>query len=168
MVCDVILSFRSPFDTCKQVQSGTFTMSAAVEACDPSGYPTSMTASFPLPIQKAVSLKPPHIVQAIIFLAPLSFNQVLEEDRQVNRLEDSIYLWKEVCSNPLLARANIILFLNKMDILQKTLAAGIKVSTYVPSYGNTPNDVENVTKYFKEKFRAYHVCQLAFFCVDMN
>ncbi|KAG1792338.1 G-protein alpha subunit [Suillus plorans] len=95
-------------------------------------------------------------VQAIIFLAPLSFNQVLEEDRQVNRLEDSIYLWKEVCSNPLLARANIILFLNKMDILQKTLAAGIKVATYVPSYGSTPNDVENVTKYFKEKFRAYH------------
>ncbi|KAG1771924.1 guanine nucleotide binding protein, alpha subunit, partial [Suillus placidus] len=39
-------------------------------------------------------------VQAIIFLAPLSFNQVLEEDRQVNRLEDSIYLWKEVCSRP--------------------------------------------------------------------
>lgn len=97
------------------------------------------------------------VVQAIIFLAPLSFNQVLEEDRQVNRLEDSIYLWKEVCSNPLLARANIILFLNKMDILQKTLAAGIKVATYVPSYGSTPNDVENVTKYFKEKFRAYHV-----------
>jgi guanine nucleotide-binding protein subunit alpha len=106
---------------------------------------------------KALILTPP-IVQAIIFLAPLSFNQVLEEDRQVNRLEDSIYLWKEVCSNPLLARANIILFLNKMDILQKTLAAGIKVATYVPSYGNTPNDVENVTKYFKEKFRAYHVC----------
>ncbi|OAX37975.1 G-alpha-domain-containing protein [Rhizopogon vinicolor AM-OR11-026] len=95
-------------------------------------------------------------VQAIIFLAPLSFNQVLEEDKQVNRLEDSIYLWKEVCRNPLLARANIILFFNKMDILKKTLESGIMVQTYVPSYGRTPNDVENVTRYFKEKFRAYH------------
>jgi guanine nucleotide-binding protein subunit alpha len=75
----------------------------------------------------------------------------------VNRLEDSIYLWKEVCRNPLLARANIILFFNKMDILKKTLESGIMVQTYVPSYGRIPNDVENVTKYFKEKFRAYHV-----------
>ena len=97
------------------------------------------------------------VVQAIIFLAPLAFNQVLEEDKQVNRLEDSIYLWKEVCRNPLLARANIILFFNKMDILKKTLQSGVRVETYVPSYGSTPNDVENVTKYFKEKFRAYHV-----------
>ncbi|KAG2129410.1 guanine nucleotide binding protein, alpha subunit, partial [Suillus bovinus] len=87
--------------------------------------------------------------EAIIFLAPLSFNQVLEEDRQANRLvEDSIYLWNEVCSNPLLARANIILFLNKIDILQKTLAAVIKLATYVPSFGSTPNDLENLTKYF--------------------
>ncbi|KAJ8597202.1 G-protein alpha subunit [Rhizopogon salebrosus TDB-379] len=95
-------------------------------------------------------------VQAIIFLAPLSFNQVLDEDKQVNRLEDSIYLWKEVCKNPLLARANIILFFNKMDILKKTLESGIRVETYVPSYGKNPNDVDNVTKYFKDKFRAYH------------
>ncbi|KAH7907599.1 guanine nucleotide binding protein, alpha subunit [Hygrophoropsis aurantiaca] len=95
-------------------------------------------------------------VQAIIFLAPLAFNQVLDEDRQVNRLEDSIFLWKEVCSNPLLARANIILFLNKMDILAATLAAGIRVAEYVPSYGDGSNDVASVTKYFREKFRAYH------------
>jgi hypothetical protein len=95
-------------------------------------------------------------VQAIIFLAPLVFNQVLDEDRTVNRLEDSISLWKEVCSNPLLARANLILFLNKMDILQSTLGAGIRVATYVPSYGTQPNEVESVVKYFREKFRAYH------------
>jgi len=94
-------------------------------------------------------------VQAIIFLAPLAFNQVLEEDFRVNRLEDSIYLWKEICSNPLLANSTLILFLNKMDILEANLNAGISVQKYVPSYGDAPNDVEHVTKYFKEKFRAY-------------
>ena len=75
-----------------------------------------------------------HSVQAIIFLAPLAFNQVLEEDPRVNRLvhitptkvscipyssipykqEDSIYLWKEICSNTLLSRSTLILFLNKV------------------------------------------------------
>jgi guanine nucleotide-binding protein subunit alpha len=94
-------------------------------------------------------------VQAIIFLAPLAFNQVLEEDPRVNRLEDSICLWKDVCSNALLARSTLILFLNKMDILEGNLRAGISVQKFVPSYGDAPNDLEHVTKYFKEKFRAY-------------
>ncbi|KAF9232386.1 guanine nucleotide binding protein, alpha subunit [Melanogaster broomeanus] len=106
-------------------------------------------------------------VQAIIFLAPLVFNQVLDEDRMVNRLVRRLHLlWKEVCSNQLLARANVILFLNKMDILQSTLGAGIRVATYVPSYGAQPNEVESVVKYFREKFRAYHVhvCYCACLC----
>lgn len=95
-------------------------------------------------------------VQAIIFLAPLAFNLMLEEDPKVNRLEDSIMLWKEICGNALLSKTTLILFLNKMDILQATLAAGIRVSKYVPSYGDQPNDVQHVTKYFRDKFRGYH------------
>ncbi|KAI0795968.1 G-protein alpha subunit [Abortiporus biennis] len=95
-------------------------------------------------------------VQAIIFLAPLAFNLMLEEDPKVNRLEDSISLWREICSNPLLSKTTLILFLNKMDILQATLAAGIRVQKYVPSYGDQPNDVQHVVKYFRDKFRGYH------------
>ncbi|OSC97274.1 G-protein alpha subunit [Trametes coccinea BRFM310] len=95
-------------------------------------------------------------VQAIIFLAPLAFNLTLDEDPKVNRLEDSIMLWREVCQNALLAKTTLILFLNKMDILQATLAAGIRVVKYVPSYGDQPNDVQHVTKYFRDKFRGYH------------
>ncbi|PCH39013.1 G-protein alpha subunit [Wolfiporia cocos MD-104 SS10] len=95
-------------------------------------------------------------VQAIIFLAPLAFNLMLEEDPKVNRLEDSITLWKEICQNKLLSKTTLILFLNKMDILQATLAAGIRVNKYVPSYGDQPNDVAHVTKYFRDKFRGYH------------
>ncbi|KAI0073919.1 G-protein alpha subunit [Panus rudis PR-1116 ss-1] len=95
-------------------------------------------------------------VQAIIFLAPLAFNLMLEEDPKVNRLEDSISLWREICKNPLLAKTTLILFLNKMDILQATLAAGIRVQKYVPSYGDQPNDVQHVVKYFRDKFRGYH------------
>lgn len=34
----------------------------------------------------------------------------------------------------------------QMDILQATLAANIRVVKYVPSYGEQPNDVQNVTK----------------------
>lgn len=95
-------------------------------------------------------------VQAILFLAPLVFNQMLEEDPRINRLEDSLMAWRELCANPLLANCNIILFFNKKDILKANLDAGVPVNRYVPSFGNTPNDVANVTKYFRDRFRAYH------------
>lgn len=36
----------------------------------------------------------------------------------MNRLEDSLLLWKSVVSNKLLAHVSIILFLNKVDLLQ--------------------------------------------------
>ena len=83
---------------------------------------------------------------AIIFLAPINcFDQKLAEDGKTNRLEDSFQLWKMICSSKLLARTQIILFLNKCDLLEKKLASGVKVSRYVPSFGDRRNDAATVT-----------------------
>jgi guanine nucleotide-binding protein alpha-1 subunit len=44
---------------------------------------------------------------AVIFLAPLSaFDQKLAEDRSINRLEDSLLLWKSICASKLLANVS--------------------------------------------------------------
>ena len=86
------------------------------------------------------------LVHAIIFLAPLTFNLTLEEDPSVNRIEDSIMIWKAICSNKLLERTAIILFLNKMDVLAATLGSGLRVKDYVTSYGDLPNDVPSVSR----------------------
>ncbi|KAJ7128961.1 guanine nucleotide binding protein, alpha subunit [Mycena crocata] len=92
-------------------------------------------------------------VDAIIFLAPLScFDQVLAEDEAVNRLEDSILLWKAIVSSPLLKDTSLILFLNKCDILRAKLASGQKFSEYVVSYGDRANDFEHTSQYMKKKF----------------
>ncbi|EGO29187.1 hypothetical protein SERLADRAFT_445016 [Serpula lacrymans var. lacrymans S7.9] len=96
-------------------------------------------------------------VDAIIFLAPISgFDQVLAEDRSVNRLEDSVLLWKAVCSNKLLANVELVLFLNKCDILDAKLKAGVRLSRYVRSFSDRPNDLETASKYFRSKFSAIH------------
>ncbi|RDB29275.1 Guanine nucleotide-binding protein alpha-4 subunit [Hypsizygus marmoreus] len=96
-------------------------------------------------------------VTAIIFLAPISaFDQVLTEDPRVNRLEDSLLLWKAVVSNKLLANVNIVLFLNKCDLLQAKLEAGVRLNQHMVSYGDRPNDYESVSKYFRHKFGALH------------
>ncbi|KAJ7229568.1 G-protein alpha subunit [Mycena haematopus] len=95
-------------------------------------------------------------VQAIIFLAPLAFWQSLDEDSKVNRVQDSLELWREIVGSPLLAKTAFILLFNKKDVLQAHIAAGVMVRKYVPSFGDRPNDVASVTKYFRDKFSAYH------------
>ena len=80
-------------------------------------------------------------VDAIIFLAPIScFDQVLVEDHTVNRLEDTVLLWKSLCGNPLLKGCNLILFMNKTDLMAKKLQAGVRLARYIPSYGTRAND----------------------------
>lgn len=96
-------------------------------------------------------------MDAIIFLAPIScFDQVLAEDPSVNRLEDSILLWKSVISNPLLKNTEIVLFLNKVDIFKAKLAAGVSFRYYVISYGDRPNNFPCASKYLMKKFAGVH------------
>ena len=86
-------------------------------------------------------------MDGIIFLAPISsFNERLREDRRVNRLEDTYMLWQTLCSLQMLSKTQIILFLNKCDLLEQKLRAGVKVRTYVPSFGDRSNDVDTVKK----------------------
>ncbi|KAJ7752197.1 guanine nucleotide binding protein, alpha subunit [Mycena maculata] len=94
-------------------------------------------------------------INAIIFIAPISaFDQVLAEDPRVNRLEDSFLLWQAVVSNRLFARVGMILLLNKCDLLQAKLDAGVRFNQHVLSYGDRPNDYESVSRYLSNKFRA--------------
>ncbi|KAJ7602960.1 heterotrimeric G protein alpha subunit [Mycena polygramma] len=90
----------------------------------------------------------------IIFLCPVScFDERLDEDSRVNRLEDSTLLWRSICSSKLLTKTQLILFLNKCDLLKRKLKRGIKVKTYLPSYGDRPNEVMPVVKYLREKYK---------------
>ena len=50
-------------------------------------------------------------INSIIFLAPVScFDQRLAEDSSVNRLEDSLLIWKYICNSKLLANIQLILY----------------------------------------------------------
>ncbi|KIK70160.1 hypothetical protein GYMLUDRAFT_34639 [Collybiopsis luxurians FD-317 M1] len=92
-------------------------------------------------------------MDAIIFLVPISaFDQVLAEAPKVNRLEDSVLLWTSIVSNKILQHTDLILFLNKCDLMTAKLASGIKLKDYVVSYGNRPNDFDNTANYLRKKF----------------
>ncbi|KAF8144347.1 G-alpha-domain-containing protein [Mycena galopus ATCC 62051] len=93
-------------------------------------------------------------VNAIIFLAPIScFDERLAEDPSVNRLEDTLLLWRAVVSSPLLKKTTMIVFLNKCDLLKRKLQSGIQVNKFLISFGTRENEVGVVVKYLKDKFK---------------
>lgn len=51
-----------------------------------------------------------------------------------------------ICSNKLLANVDLVLFLNKCDILDRKLKSGIRLAKYVRSYQDRPNDSDTVQK----------------------
>ncbi|KAI8971334.1 G-alpha-domain-containing protein [Trametes punicea] len=94
---------------------------------------------------------------AILFLAPIScFDELLQEDRRVNRLEDSFLLWKAIVQSKLLANCIIVLFLNKYDLLEKKLRSGIQVKKYLPSFGDRENSAPVLAQYLHQKFKDQH------------
>jgi hypothetical protein len=53
-------------------------------------------------------------INSIIFLAPVScFDQRLAEDASVNRLEDSLLIWKHICNSKLLLNIQLILYVTR-------------------------------------------------------
>jgi len=92
-------------------------------------------------------------VQAIIFLAPISaFDQMLAENATVNRLADSFGLFAKICKERTLRESNIVLFLNKVDLLRAKLAAGVRFNKYVVRYGDRPNTFDSICTYIKSQF----------------
>ena len=65
-------------------------------------------------------------------------------------------LWRLVCSSKLLQNTQMILFLNKYDLLEKKLAAGVKVNRYLPSFAERENSAPVLAKYLHQKFRDQH------------
>ncbi|KAI0296518.1 G-alpha-domain-containing protein [Multifurca ochricompacta] len=93
-------------------------------------------------------------VKAIIFLAPISvFDEKLEGEAGGNRLEDSIKFWTTICKSKLLTKVQLILFLNKCDILERKLVRGVPLRRYIPTYGDRANDMPTASKYLRKQFQ---------------
>uniref|UniRef100_A0A671K272 Guanine nucleotide-binding protein G(s) subunit alpha n=1 Tax=Sinocyclocheilus anshuiensis TaxID=1608454 RepID=A0A671K272_9TELE len=72
-----------------------------------------------------------------------SYNMVLREDNQTNRLQEALNLFKNIWNNRWLRTISVILFLNKQDLLaEKVLAGKSKIEDYFPEFARytTPDD----------------------------
>ena len=89
-------------------------------------------------------------VTAILFLASTSeFDQKLLEDKRVNRLEESRNIFDTIVNHRTFADVSIILFLNKMDLLEdKVTRKKVDISGYFPEFSEDPELVrKHVNKF---------------------
>jgi guanine nucleotide-binding protein subunit alpha, other len=69
-------------------------------------------------------------------------------------MEEALNLFDEIANSYYFTRASIILFLNKVDLLQEKVLSGIsRISTYYPDYTGDPRDVVAGQRFFFEKFK---------------
>ncbi|XP_044251713.1 G protein alpha q subunit-like [Drosophila takahashii] len=91
-------------------------------------------------------------VTSIIFLAALSeYDQVLMESENDNRMLESKALFGTIITFEWFQRASIILFLNKMDVLEEKIMSSHLVD-YFPEYDGPQQDATAAQEYILQMF----------------
>lgn len=92
-------------------------------------------------------------VTSILFLVSSSeFDQVLMEDRQTNRLTESLNIFGTIVNNRVFSKVSIILFLNKTDLLEEKVKT-VAIKDYFPEYEGDPHSLDDVQKFLVTCFR---------------
>ncbi|XP_063151234.1 guanine nucleotide-binding protein subunit alpha-14-like [Candoia aspera] len=92
-------------------------------------------------------------VTSIIFLVALSeYDQVLAESHNENRLEESKALFKTVITYPWFQNSSVILFLNKIDLLEEKIMYSHLV-TYFPQFPGPKQDVKAAREFILDLYK---------------
>lgn len=93
------------------------------------------------------------VITAIIFCASLNeYDQVLREDNDTNRMEESIALFKEIATSPFFKGIPMFLLLTKLDLfLEKIRRIDLTVCRAFKNYEGG-NDQAKALEFIKNKF----------------
>ncbi|XP_010191846.1 PREDICTED: guanine nucleotide-binding protein subunit alpha-13, partial [Mesitornis unicolor] len=92
-------------------------------------------------------------VTSILFLVSSSeFDQVLMEDRETNRLTESLNIFETIVNNRVFSNVSIILFLNKTDLLEEKVQK-VSIKDYFPEFAGDPHCLTDVQKFLVDCFR---------------
>jgi len=91
-------------------------------------------------------------VNAVVYLVGLSgYNQCLYEDSTVNRMQESLKLFKQVVSNPIFKHTPIFVFLNKKDLFEQMIKKS-SLKTCFPEYQGRDGDFYHALLYIQNAF----------------
>ncbi|KAM3852482.1 guanine nucleotide-binding protein subunit alpha-15-like isoform 1-T1 [Vipera latastei] len=91
-------------------------------------------------------------VIALIYLASLSeYDQSLEENNTENRMRESLDLFRTILELPWFWNTSIILFLNKVDILEEKILTS-DLAAYFPAFPGPKRDVHAAKRFILEMY----------------
>ncbi|XP_034278580.1 guanine nucleotide-binding protein subunit alpha-15 isoform X2 [Pantherophis guttatus] len=98
-------------------------------------------------------------VIALIYLASLSeYDQSLEENNSENRMRESLDLFRTILELPWFWNTSIILFLNKVDILEEKILTS-DLAAYFPTFPGPKRDVHAAKRFIFEMYDdIFHQC----------
>ena len=87
----------------------------------------------------------------LIFLTAISeYDQVIDEDKTTNRIEESLKLFNTILNYPVFMDKDVIVFLNKNDLLeQKIQERRSLLSDHFPEFTGDNHNVNEVRKFFQ-------------------
>ncbi|XP_059425578.1 guanine nucleotide-binding protein subunit alpha-11-like isoform X1 [Carassius carassius] len=92
-------------------------------------------------------------VTSLIFLASLSeYDQVLEENNKENRMKESLSLFYTTIHSPWFASSSIILFLNKMDILEEKIKTS-DLKSYFGGFDGKRRDPQDAMDFIRNMYK---------------
>ncbi|KAJ8317997.1 hypothetical protein KUTeg_004227 [Tegillarca granosa] len=94
-------------------------------------------------------------VKAVLFIAALSaYDMCLFEDPQVNRLEESVKLFRGICNNRFFLSSCLILFMNKLDLFRdKIRHSGRHLRHFFPEFRGADKDVDSAARFIQNLFQ---------------
>ncbi|KZP00634.1 P-loop containing nucleoside triphosphate hydrolase protein [Calocera viscosa TUFC12733] len=94
-------------------------------------------------------------VNSILFLFDLACFDEFEGKPRRNRMAVALDEFLAVCRNHDLRKVNIIVFLTKVDLLQRKVETGVRIQDWISSYGNNRANTVKVAKtYFEDQLRS--------------
>lgn len=92
-------------------------------------------------------------ITLVLFVMAISeYDQMLFEDKSVNRMHEAIHLFNQLCNSRWFYNTPFILFINKMDIFEKKILKS-PIKKYFPQYQGPNGDVKEATKFFETSFQ---------------
>lgn len=94
-------------------------------------------------------------VTAVLFVVGMSeYNQVIDEDRKTNRMEEALNLFDEICNSRWFERTAMILFLNKRDLFQEKIKI-FPLTAWTETFdGSDPHDYDQTVAFIKKEFES--------------
>ena len=107
------------------------------------------------------------VVDVVLFVVAMSeYDQVLLEDEKVNRMQESVRVFSDICDCPYLLSSHFLLFLNKKDVFDEKILYS-PITNCFPDYDGG-NDKHSAAMYVRQKYRSQNKCDREVYCHYTN